>query len=194
MVLIIDNYDSFVYNLARYVEELNYKTFVVRNDKITLDDIIEKYKPSHIIISPGPCTPNEAGISLDLVKSLAGIIPILGVCLGHQVIGQAFGAKILEAQVPMHGMSAALKHSGEAMFKGVASPSVVARYHSLIVDATTLPPELEVCAYSEEGEIMAMNHKKMLVWGVQFHPESVLTAAGYDILINFLRMKNAKYS
>jgi len=184
MILLIDNYDSFVYNLARYVGELGYTRQVVRNDKITLDEI-NAINPSHIIISPGPCTPNEAGISLGVVKRFSDHIPILGVCLGHQAIGQAFGGVVTKALKPMHGKSSYISHAGCGMFEGLANPLKVARYHSLVVAHQGLPKEIMITARSEDGEIMALRHKDKPVFGVQFHPESVLTESGYQLLKNF---------
>jgi para-aminobenzoate synthetase component 2 len=184
-VVLIDNYDSFVYNLARYVGELGAQRKVVRNDKISIAQI-EEMRPTHIIISPGPCTPNEAGISLQAIKYFSGKIPILGICLGHQAIGQAFGGSVVRAKRPMHGMSAAIKHVGTGVFLGVPENTRVARYHSLIVDQVTLPPTLEVTARSDENEIMALKHKENFVFGLQFHPESILTQHGYMMLNNFL--------
>lgn len=185
MILVIDNYDSFVYNLARYVRELDYHCEVYRNDKITLEKI-EELKPSHIIISPGPCTPNEAGISLDVIKYLGPSIPILGVCLGHQAIGQAFGGKVVRAQNPMHGKASWIKHNGENIFQNLDQPLQTGRYHSLVVSPNKFPKELEITAYCERGEIMALRHKNYPIFGVQFHPESVLTKQGHELLRNFL--------
>lgn len=188
MILIIDNYDSFVYNLARYVEELGHDVHVVRNDKVTLEDL-NAYQPSHIIISPGPCTPNEAGVSLDVIKHLGENVPILGVCLGHQAIGQAYGGRVVKAKRPMHGKRSALTHDGLGILEGLANPLQVARYHSLVVDTEGLPDDLEVTMSSPEGEIMALQHRTYPVFGVQFHPESVLTVDGYGLLENFLAIK-----
>lgn len=186
MILLIDNYDSFVYNLARYVGELGYERTVIRNDKITLDEI-EKMNPSHIIISPGPGDPNSAGISLDVIHKFSGRIPILGICLGHQAIGQAFGGNVVKAYKPMHGKSSAISHNEIEIFKDIKSPLVVGRYHSLIVEnGSSFPSVLEVTSISEEGEIMGIRHKEFNVVGVQFHPESVLTEFGHKLLGNFL--------
>jgi para-aminobenzoate synthetase component II len=188
MVIVIDNYDSFVHNLARYVGQLGYSRQVHRNNSISLSDI-SQLNPSHIIISPGPCTPNEAGISLEAIKYFAGKIPILGVCLGHQAIGQAFGGEIIKAKNPMHGMSSEIQHLSTGIFKGLSTPLRVGRYHSLVVAKENLPECLEITAHSSEGEIMALQHKSFPVFGVQFHPESVLTQEGYELLNNFLDVK-----
>jgi para-aminobenzoate synthetase component 2 len=185
MILLIDNYDSFVYNLARYVNELGFHSHVVRNDKITLDHI-SKLNPSHIIISPGPCAPEQAGISIEVIRRFGARIPILGVCLGHQAIGQVYGAKVLRAKRPMHGKSSQITHAESNLFASIKNPLRVARYHSLIVSEDDFPEELEVLARCEIGEIMALRHRKHAVFGVQFHPESVLTEQGYDLLKNFL--------
>ena len=185
-VVIIDNYDSFVYNLARYVNELGVDCDVIRNNDMSVVEIIAKYKPSHCILSPGPCTPNEAGICLELVGQLAGEIPILGVCLGHQVIAQAFGGKIIRAEYPLHGIAALATHDQRGIFKDLANPADVARYHSLVVDSVTLPACFTITATSFENEIMAIQHKKLPLFGVQFHPESVLTKNGIAIIKRFL--------
>jgi len=187
MILLIDNYDSFVYNLARYVNELDFDCIVKRNDEITLSEI-GALNPSHIILSPGPCTPNEAGISLDLVKQFYKTIPIFGVCLGHQAIGQAFGAKIVKAKKPMHGKPSLIWHDKKDLFSALPSPFSAARYHSLVVDSHYFPYDLEILAKSEEDEVMALRHKDYPVFGVQFHPESILTEQdyGYVLLRQFL--------
>ncbi len=185
MILLIDNYDSFVYNLARYVGELGFSRHVVRNDKIHLSDI-KKMNPSHIIISPGPCAPDQAGISLSVIKAFGASIPILGVCLGHQAIGQVYGGKILCAKQPMHGKASYIQHDEKKLFTGIENPLRVARYHSLIVSDDHFPDELCVTARSEQGEIMALCHREYPVYGVQFHPESVLTSNGYQMLKNFM--------
>ncbi len=189
MILLIDNYDSFVYNLSRYVSELGYEPLVVRNNFITIDEIA-KLNPSHIILSPGPCDPDKAGISLATIKHFARVIPILGVCLGHQVIGQAYGGKIVRAQRPVHGKNSLITHDECALFLGITNPLSVGRYHSLIVSEEGFPEELIICARSKEGEIMALRHRTHPVFGVQFHPESVLTNAGYSLLKNFLSVAN----
>lgn len=186
MILLIDNYDSFVYNLARYVQELGYQSRVERNDALSLEQI-KALNPSHLILSPGPCTPNEAGISLAAIHAFAGLIPILGVCLGHQAIAQAFGGQVVRAQNPMHGKVSRIKHGGGDLFQACPSPLAVARYHSLIVSEQGLPEVLEVTARCEAGEIMALKHKHYPVYGLQFHPESVLTESGHTLLNNFLK-------
>jgi len=185
MILVIDNYDSFVHNLARYFRELGQTTRVCRNDAIELSEIAD-LKPSHIVLSPGPCTPDQAGISVSLVERFGAAIPILGVCLGHQCIGQAYGARIVRAQKPMHGKTSLVRHDDQGLFAGLPNPLKVARYHSLIVDQAGLPPDLVATAHSEEGEVMALRHRRHPVIGVQFHPEAVLTDRGYDLLRSFL--------
>ena len=185
MILLIDNYDSFVYNLARYVRELGETPVVRRHDAIEVDEIL-RLGPSHIIISPGPCSPTEAGISTELVRRLGPQIPILGVCLGHQCIGAAYGGEILRAGHPMHGKISRIHHSGSGLFAGLPSPFLATRYHSLVIAPASVPPSLEVTATSEDGEIMAVRHVEHPVYGVQFHPESVLTEHGYRILDHFL--------
>jgi anthranilate synthase/aminodeoxychorismate synthase-like glutamine amidotransferase len=185
MILVIDNYDSFVHNLARYLRELGWTTRVVRNDGMALDDIAA-LKPSHIVISPGPCTPNEAGISVATVRRFGPSIPILGVCLGHQSIGQAFGGRVVRARRPMHGKTSLIRHRSAGTFAGLPNPLRATRYHSLVVAKEDLPDELEITAESEEGEIMALAHRRYPIVGLQFHPEAVLTEHGYDLLRNFL--------
>lgn len=185
MVLLIDNYDSFVYNLSRYVGELGFDRLVKRNDAITIEEI-KAINPSHIIISPGPCTPNEAGISLNLIQQLGPKIPILGVCLGHQAIGQIYGGKIVRAKKPMHGKTSCIKHNGKKIFQNVENPLLAGRYHSLVISKEQFPNDLEILAWSDDNEIMAVMHKKYWVFGLQFHPESILTLSGYDLLKNFL--------
>jgi anthranilate synthase/aminodeoxychorismate synthase-like glutamine amidotransferase len=185
MVVLIDNYDSFVYNLARYVGELGYERQVIRHDAISVEALCQ-LRPSHIIISPGPGAPQQAGISLAAIQALAGQVPILGVCLGHQAIGEAFGGRVVRAQRPMHGKASEITHEGEGIFRGLPSPLRVGRYHSLIVEPETVPETLRVTAWSAEGEIMALQHRSLPIFGVQFHPESVLTDCGYRLLSNFL--------
>ena len=185
MILLIDNYDSFVYNLARYVAELGEAPLVRRHDAITVDEI-EPLSPSHIIISPGPCSPGEAGISTEIVRRLGGVIPVLGVCLGHQCIGAAYGAEIVRAGRPMHGKTSRIRHDGTSVFTGLPSPFLATRYHSLVIAPASVPPELRVTATAEDGEIMAVEHVEHPVVGVQFHPESVLTEYGYRMLHRFL--------
>ena len=187
MILLIDNYDSFVYNLARYVEELGYSTQVKRNDKVSLAEIAQM-NPSHILISPGPCTPNEAGISMPLIQAFSGKIPILGICLGHQAIAQVFGGAVIRASKPVHGKSSKILHEGTGLFAGIKPAFNAGRYHSLIVSQENLPKVLVVDALSPDGEIMALHHQDYAVYGLQFHPESVLTEAGYELLKNFLNI------
>jgi anthranilate synthase/aminodeoxychorismate synthase-like glutamine amidotransferase len=188
MVLVIDNYDSFTYNLVQYLGELGATLEVFRNDAITLEQIAVKH-PSHVVISPGPCTPNEAGISVDLIKWFAGVMPILGVCLGHQSIGAAFGGDVVRAERLMHGKTSMIHHDGKTIFEGLPNPFEATRYHSLIVKRETLPACLEVSAETKEGEIMGLRHRRYAVEGVQFHPESILTRPGKDLLRNFLRLR-----
>ncbi len=190
MLLLIDNYDSFTYNLAQYLGELGEEVRVVRNDGVTLADI-ERLAPERIVISPGPCTPNEAGISLDCIRAFSGKIPILGVCLGHQAIGQAFGGRVIGAKTIMHGKISKVFHDERGLFRGVPNPFEATRYHSLVVEAATLPDTLEVTAKTWDDEIMGVRHKRhmhgrAIVEGVQFHPESIMTTAGKQILGNFL--------
>ena len=185
MILLIDNYDSFVYNLARYVRELGEVPLVRRHDAVTVDEIAA-LAPSHIIISPGPCTPNEAGISTEVVRQLGERIPVLGVCLGHQCIGAAYGGEIVRAGRPMHGKPSRIHHQGHGLFAGLPSPFTATRYHSLVIAPASVPPDLRVTATSEDGEIMAVQHARNPVYGVQFHPESVLSEQGYRLLDHFL--------
>jgi anthranilate synthase/aminodeoxychorismate synthase-like glutamine amidotransferase len=185
MILLVDNYDSFVHNLARYVRELGEEALVVRNDAVSLDEIA-RLGASHIILSPGPCSPAEAGISTEVVRRFAGRVPILGVCLGHQCIGAAFGGRIVRARRPMHGKTSRILHEGRGVFSGLPSPLVASRYHSLVIEPETLPAELRVIATSEDGEIMAVEHREHDVTGVQFHPESALTEHGYRMLDRFI--------
>ena len=185
MLLMIDNYDSFTYNLVQYLGELGEDVVVRRNDEITLDEVAA-LEPEHIVISPGPCTPNEAGVSVPLIERFAGKIPLLGVCLGHQSIGQAFGGHIVHAKELMHGKTSAIKHTGEGVFRALPTPLQATRYHSLVIERDTLPDCLEVTAWSDDGEIMGIRHKSLPVEGVQFHPESILTEHGHDLLRNFL--------
>lgn len=187
MILMIDNYDSFTFNLVQYLGELGAEIKVFRNDKITIEEI-ETMAPDHIVISPGPCTPNEAGISLQTVEQLGGKIPILGVCLGHQSIGQMFGGKVIRAENLMHGKTSLIYHNGRTIFAGIPSPFTATRYHSLIVEKESLPECLEITAWTEAGEIMGVRHKDKIVEGVQFHPESILTEHGKTLLKNFLEL------
>ena len=185
MLLMIDNYDSFTYNLVQYLGELGADVRVYRNDQIGLDEI-EALAPSHIVISPGPCTPKEAGVSVAAIRTFAGRIPILGVCLGHQSIGDAFGGHIVHAKRVMHGKTSPIRHRGEGVFRGLPDPFTATRYHSLVIDPDTAPDVLEVTAWTDDGEIMGVRHRELAVEGVQFHPESILTEHGHAMLRNFL--------
>lgn len=186
MILVIDNYDSFTYNLVQYLGELGEEIVVKRNDEIDLAGI-EELAPDHILISPGPCSPNEAGISLSLIEHFKGKIPIFGVCLGHQSIGQAFGGEVVRAEKLMHGKTSAIHHDEKSIFAGMPTPFTATRYHSLIVRRETLPDCLEITAETDEGEIMALRHKEYPIEGVQFHPESIITEHGLTMLRNFLQ-------
>ncbi len=190
MILMIDNYDSFTYNLVQYLGELGVDVEVVRNDELDLNGI-ERLRPERIVISPGPCTPNEAGVSLDVIRSFAGQIPILGVCLGHQSIGQAFGGRIVHASEIMHGKTSMIRHTGQGVFAGLPDPFEATRYHSLVIEKSSLPGCLETTAWTEDengeiDEIMGVRHTEFAVEGVQFHPESILTQHGHELLRNFL--------
>ncbi len=187
MLLMIDNYDSFTYNLVQYLGELGQDLKVYRNNKITIPEI-EKMSPDRIVVSPGPCTPKEAGISIDVIKHFAGKIPVLGVCLGHQSIGDAFGGDVIRAPYLMHGKTSMIHHDGKTIFAGLPNPFEATRYHSLIIKRETLPAVLEVTAWTDDGIIMGVRHKQFKVEGVQFHPESILTGAGKDLLRNFLKL------
>jgi len=186
VILLIDNYDSFVHNLARYFEELGEETVVVRNDAIDLESAVA-LRPGQIVLSPGPCTPREAGICVDLTRLVGGRIPLLGVCLGHQCLGEAFGGRVVRGR-PVHGKVSAIEHEGIDLFSGLPAPLVVTRYHSLVVDPESLPPELVPLAWAPDGTLMALRHRTMPAWGVQFHPEAVLTTAGHALLANFLSL------
>ena len=188
MLLMIDNYDSFTWNLVQYLGELGADVHVHRNDAITVSEVAA-WEPSHIVVSPGPCTPNEAGISVDLIRAFAGKIPILGVCLGHQAIGQAFGGRIVRAQRVMHGKLSPVAHDGRGSFTGLPSPLAATRYHSLAIERASLPADLEVTATADDGEIMGVRHRRFAVEGVQFHPEAILTEHGHALLRNFLEGK-----
>ncbi|MFZ5558257.1 MAG: aminodeoxychorismate/anthranilate synthase component II [Pseudomonadota bacterium] len=190
MLLMIDNYDSFTYNLVQYLGELGQEVVVHRNDEITLD-AIAALKPAYIVISPGPCTPNEAGVSVPLIQRFAGQVPILGVCLGHQSIGQAFGGKIVHAKQLMHGKTSQIHHGGVGVFRGLPNPFEATRYHSLVIERASLPDCLEVTAWTDDQEIMGVRHKTLPVEGVQFHPESILTQHGHAMLRNFLARREA---
>jgi anthranilate synthase component 2 len=185
MLLLIDNYDSFTYNLAQYLGELGEEVNVYRNDALTLEQIAA-WQPEYAVISPGPCTPSEAGISVPVIERFAGRFPILGVCLGHQAIGQAFGGRIVRAQRVMHGKLSAVTHDGRGVFAGLPSPLTVTRYHSLAIERASLPGCLEISATAEDGEIMGVRHRELAVEGVQFHPEAILTEHGHALLRNFL--------
>jgi len=189
LILMIDNYDSFTYNLVQYLGELGREVKVLRNDEITAAEAVE-LNPSYLIISPGPCTPAESGISVELIRRLAGRIPILGVCLGHQCIAEAFGGQVLRAPRLMHGKTSQIYHDGRAVYRGLPSPFTATRYHSLIVDEASLPPELLATSHTAEGELMGIRHRDYPVEGVQFHPESILTAGGRELLANFLEQQN----
>ena len=188
MTLVLDNYDSFTYNLVQYLGELNEEQKVVRNDAVSLEDI-RRMTPSAIVISPGPCTPKEAGISVDVIKSFGPEIPILGVCLGHQSIGAAYGGSVVRAPEIVHGKTSKIHHTGRGIFVGIPSPFNATRYHSLIVDRNTMPHDLEVTAWTENGIVMGVQHKRFRVFGVQFHPESIATEFGKDLLKNFLSIR-----
>ncbi|MGS2722861.1 aminodeoxychorismate/anthranilate synthase component II [Porticoccus sp. GXU_MW_L64] len=192
MLLMIDNYDSFTYNVVQYLAELDTEVKVVRNDELSVADI-EQLAPERIVISPGPCTPNEAGISVAAIEHFAGKIPLLGICLGHQSIGQAFGGKIVRAKQVMHGKTSLLHHNNSGVFAGLSNPFTVTRYHSLVIDQATLPDCLEVTAWTQNDdgsidEIMGVRHRELAIEGVQFHPESILTEHGHDLLRNFLNI------
>ncbi|MCS6957509.1 MAG: aminodeoxychorismate/anthranilate synthase component II [Aquificaceae bacterium] len=190
-VLVIDNYDSFTYNLVHYLQMLSAEVAVRRNDEISLEDI-RKTKPEAIVISPGPCTPKEAGISVEVIRNFYREIPILGVCLGHQSIGYAFGASIVRAKNLMHGKTSRIFHTGEGIFEGLKNPFTAVRYHSLVIDKNTLPPFLKVTAWSEDDEIMGIQHKEYPLFGVQFHPESILSEEGMHLLENFLKIARGR--
>jgi len=188
MLLMIDNYDSFTYNLVQYFGELGAEIQVYRNDCISVAEI-ERLAPDHLVISPGPCTPNEAGISVEAVRQLAGKIPLLGVCLGHQSIGQAFGGRVVRAAKLMHGKTSPIEHDGRGLFAGLDNPFIATRYHSLVVERESLPDCLDVTAWTADGTIMGLRHRELPVYGLQFHPESILTTAGKQLLANFLNIK-----
>lgn len=192
MVFVLDNYDSFTYNLVQYLGELGAEVVVRRNDQVTVADV-EAMRPERIVVSPGPCTPREAGISVELIRHFAGKVPVLGVCLGHQAIGEAFGGKVVRARKLMHGKTSQVEHDGKTIFQGLPSPMTATRYHSLIVEDKSLPAELEVSAYTNERDgnrvIMGLRHRKFPVEGVQFHPESVLTTEGKNLVRNFVGLR-----
>ena len=190
MILVIDNYDSFTYNLVHYLNELGAETDVYRNDALSVAQALG-LKPEGVLLSPGPCTPNEAGICLELLKSAPADLPILGVCLGHQSIGQAFGGEVIRAKALMHGKTSAIHHNGKGVFKGLPNPFTATRYHSLSVKRETLPEELEITAWTDDGEIMGFQHRSRPIFGVQFHPESIATEGGHQLLTNFLDIAGA---
>ena len=186
MLLMIDNYDSFTYNLVQYFSELGQEVVVERNDKISLEEI-KNLNPEFLVLSPGPCTPNEAGISLDIVSNFKGKIPMLGVCLGHQTIGQVFGGKITHAKTIMHGKTSDIHHTNKGVFKGLSNPFTATRYHSLVIERESLPDCFEITAWTDDEEIMGIRHKELYIEGVQFHPESILSEHGHDLLRNFIK-------
>ena len=188
MLLVIDNYDSFTYNLVQYLGELGEEVEVRRNDEVTVEDVAAKLQPERIVISPGPGTPDDAGVSLDLIRNLAGTVPILGVCLGHQAIGQAFGAKVVRSPVLMHGKASEICHDGKTIFEGLEDHFRAGRYHSLVVERDSLPSCLEISAFTADDLIMGLRHRELKVEGVQFHPESILTDSGRRLLANFLKL------
>jgi anthranilate synthase/aminodeoxychorismate synthase-like glutamine amidotransferase len=191
MLLMIDNYDSFTYNLVQYLGELGEDVRVFRNDEITVAKARE-LKPERVVVSPGPCTPNEAGVSCAIIEAFAGVVPVLGVCLGHQSIGQVFGGKVVRAPRVMHGKTSQIHHDGKTLYQGVPTPFEATRYHSLVVAPDTVPPSLEVSSHTTEGEIMGLRHREFTVEGVQFHPESIMTAAGKQLLANFVSQTSGK--
>ena len=191
MILVIDNYDSFTYNLVHYLNELGAQTSVVRNDALTVEQALGQ-KPEAVLLSPGPCDPDQAGICLPLLKGAPEDLAILGVCLGHQAIGQAFGGDVIRAKALMHGKTSQIHHEGKGLFAGMANPFTATRYHSLAVDRTTLPADLEVTAWTEDGEIMGLQHRTRPIYGVQFHPESIATEGGHQLLANFLELAGVK--
>jgi len=188
MILVLDNYDSFVHNVARYLRELGREVEVHRSDSLAVETILDR-DPSHVVLSPGPCTPSEAGVSIALVRALAGRIPVLGICLGHQAVAQAYGATIVPSPSPTHGRASLVQHDGEGILAGLPAPFRAGRYHSLSVRREGLPEALEVKGWTEDAEVMAIRHREHPVWGVQFHPESVLTEGGHHLLSNFLGLR-----
>jgi anthranilate synthase component 2 len=188
MLLMIDNYDSFTYNLVQYFAELGEEVEVYRNDQIDVGGILQR-APQRLVVSPGPCSPKEAGVSVEVIRKLAGKLPILGVCLGHQSIGYAYGGKIVRAASLMHGKTSQIHHDGRELFAGLPNPFDATRYHSLVIEKSSFPQCLKVTAWTDDGEIMGLRHRELPVWGVQFHPESILTVAGKDLLRNFLHLR-----
>jgi len=193
MILLIDNYDSFVHNLGRYFKQLGQRTIVMRNDAVNAG-AIKAMRPDAIVLSPGPCTPRDAGMSLDIVRALHAEVPILGVCLGHQIIAEALGGRICRGPLPVHGQASAIRHEGTGLFAGLPKPMSVGRYHSLVVEPDSLPTELRPTAWTEDGILMALEHDRRPVYSVQFHPESILTECGYELLANFLRLAGLEVS
>lgn len=193
MVLVIDNYDSFTYNLVQYLGELNVELQVHRNDQITIDQA-RALKPERILVSPGPCSPNESGLSNDIIRAFGSEVPIFGVCLGHQCIGHTFGAKVVVNYRMMHGKTSPIHHNGKDLFEGMPNPFNATRYHSLVIQRDTMPAFLEVTAETDEGEIMGVRHKELPIWGVQFHPESILTENGMQIMKNFLKLQKRPHA
>ncbi|MDT8440574.1 MAG: aminodeoxychorismate/anthranilate synthase component II [Desulfuromonadales bacterium] len=187
MLLMIDNYDSFTYNLVQYLRQLGEDVEVFRNDQIDVEGVVAR-QPERLVVSPGPCSPDEAGISVEAIRRLAGKLPILGVCLGHQSIGQAFGGRIVRSRALMHGKTSPIRHDGRELFAGLPNPFAATRYHSLVIERESCPDCLEITAWTDDGEIMGLRHRELPVWGIQFHPESILTVAGIDLLRNFLDM------
>ncbi|MDP7204767.1 MAG: aminodeoxychorismate/anthranilate synthase component II [Pirellulaceae bacterium] len=187
MILLIDNYDSFVHNLARYFNQLGQQTVVLRNDAVTLE-MVHQLAPDAVVLSPGPCTPDQAGISLDLVRQLSSQLPMLGICLGHQVIAQALGGSIIQASQPVHGQSSPVRHDGKGVFRDLPNPLTVCRYHSLVVDRPSIPASLQVSCWLDDDTVMGIRHRELPLVGVQFHPESVLTEGGYQLLAQFLEL------
>jgi anthranilate synthase/aminodeoxychorismate synthase-like glutamine amidotransferase len=187
MLLMIDNYDSFTYNLVQYFGELGQDVKVYRNDAIKLDEI-EQMQPDMLVISPGPCTPDKAGVAMDAIRRFAGRIPMLGVCLGHQAIGQVFGARVVKAAQPVHGKISFMQHDGRTIYKGIDNPLRVCRYHSLVLEPNSIPDDIEITATTEDGEIMGIRHKNYIIEGIQFHPEAILTHQGRELLSNFIGM------
>ncbi len=187
MILVIDNYDSFTYNLVQYLGELGADLKVARNDRISTEEI-EELAPERIVLSPGPCDPNQAGITLDVIRHFAGKTPMLGVCLGHQAIGQAFGGQVVRAPYLMHGKTSQIMHDGRTIFEGIENPFIATRYHSLIVDRASVPPAFEISATTSDGLVMGLRHREFICEGVQFHPESIMTASGKQLLKNFLKL------
>ncbi len=188
MVLVIDNYDSFTYNLVQYLGELNVEIVVHRNDQISIDQV-RQLKPDRILVSPGPCSPNESGLSNDIIRTFGKELPVFGVCLGHQCIGHTFGAKVVVNYRMMHGKTSPIRHNGKDLFEGMPNPFNATRYHSLVIQRDTVPDFLEITAETDEGEVMGVRHKELPIWGVQFHPESILTENGRQILKNFLKLR-----